>query len=128
MVKVRDGQVANRPIYAAIDVSLDGEKDVLGLRAGTGGEGAKFWMSGSGTGCAAAWDRRTLEAMAKGFAREQLREIHFHGQHSSVEETPPADVGPRLGAGDLMPSDEKRPLRTALDSTRLVGRPGAGRT
>ena len=45
VVKIRDGQVANRPIYAAIGVSLDGEKDVLGLWAGTGGEGAKFWMS-----------------------------------------------------------------------------------
>jgi len=45
MVKVRDGQVANRPIYAVIGVTLDGEKDVLGLWAGIGGEGAKFWMS-----------------------------------------------------------------------------------
>src|SRR3954465_11721444 len=45
MVKVRDGQVANRPIYAAIGVTLAGDKDVLGLWAGTGGEGAKFWMS-----------------------------------------------------------------------------------
>ena len=44
MVKVRDGQVANRPVYAAIGVTLGGEKDVLGLWAGTGGEGAKFWM------------------------------------------------------------------------------------
>jgi putative transposase len=45
VVKVRDGQVTNRPIYAAIGVSLDGDKDILGLWAGTGGEGAKFWMS-----------------------------------------------------------------------------------
>src|SRR3954462_9348581 len=45
VVKVRDGQVANRPIYAAIGVTVDGHKDVLGLWAGTGGEGAKFWMS-----------------------------------------------------------------------------------
>src|SRR5918912_850876 len=45
MVKVRDGQVANRPVYAAIGVTVDGDKDVLGLWAGTGGEGAKFWMS-----------------------------------------------------------------------------------
>jgi putative transposase len=45
VVKVRDGQVANRPIYAAIGVTLEGEKDILGLWAGTGGEGAKFWMS-----------------------------------------------------------------------------------
>src|SRR6188472_3042625 len=44
-VKVRDGQVANRPIYAAIGVTLTGGKDILGLWAGTGGEGAKFWMA-----------------------------------------------------------------------------------
>ena len=45
VVKVRDGQVANRPVYAAIGVTLAGEKDILGLWAGTGGEGAKFWMA-----------------------------------------------------------------------------------
>jgi putative transposase len=44
-VKVRDGQVANRPVYAAIGVTVDGHKDVLGLWMGVGGEGAKFWMS-----------------------------------------------------------------------------------
>jgi hypothetical protein len=47
VVKIRDGQVANRPFYAAIGVSLAGERDVLGLWAGQGGEGAKFWMSAS---------------------------------------------------------------------------------
>src|SRR5580700_6397696 len=45
VVKVRDGQVANRPVYAAIGVTLDGDKDILGLWAGSGGEGAKFWMA-----------------------------------------------------------------------------------
>lgn len=45
VVKVRDGQVANRPFYAAIGVTLAGERDILGLWAGTGGEGAQFWMS-----------------------------------------------------------------------------------
>jgi transposase-like protein len=44
MVKIRDGQVANRPIYAAIGVTADGERDILGLWAGTGGEGAKHWQ------------------------------------------------------------------------------------
>jgi putative transposase len=44
-VKIRDGQVGNRPIYAAIGVDLDGHKDILGLWAGTGGgESAKFWL------------------------------------------------------------------------------------
>jgi len=45
VVKVRDGQVANRPFYAAIGVTLDGDRDILGLWAGPGGEGAKFWLS-----------------------------------------------------------------------------------
>ena len=45
VVKVRDGQVANRPFCAAIGVTLAGERDILGLWAGTGGEGAKFWMA-----------------------------------------------------------------------------------
>jgi putative transposase len=43
-VKVRDGQVANRPIYVALAVTVDGERDILGLWAGDGGEGAKFWL------------------------------------------------------------------------------------
>ena len=42
-VKIRDGQVANRPIYVVVGVNLAGERDVLGLWAGTGGEGAKRW-------------------------------------------------------------------------------------
>jgi transposase-like protein len=46
MVKIRDGQVGNRPVYAAIGVDLDGHKDILGMWAGDGdGESAKFWMA-----------------------------------------------------------------------------------
>ncbi len=46
VVKIRDGQVANRPIYVAMGINLDGERDVLGAWVGpTGGEGAKFWMT-----------------------------------------------------------------------------------
>jgi putative transposase len=47
VVKVRDGQVGNRPIYAAIGVSLAGEKDVLGLWAGSGGEGGEVLAGGA---------------------------------------------------------------------------------
>ncbi len=45
-VKIREGQVANRPIYLALGVTVDGERDVLGLWAGEhgDGEGAKYWM------------------------------------------------------------------------------------
>ena len=42
-VKIRDGRVANRPVYVAVGVTLAGERDVLGLWVGTGGEGAKHW-------------------------------------------------------------------------------------
>ncbi len=46
MLKVRDGQVANRPVYVAMGISLDGERDVLGMWLGpSGGEGAKHWLS-----------------------------------------------------------------------------------
>jgi putative transposase len=44
VVKVRDGQVANKPVYVVIGVTVDGERDILGLWAGDGGEGAKFWL------------------------------------------------------------------------------------
>lgn len=43
-VKVRDGQVANRPIYIALAVTAEGNRDILGLWAGDGGEGAKYWQ------------------------------------------------------------------------------------
>ena len=46
VVKVRDGQVRNKPVYAAIGVDLDGHKDILGMWAGDGdGESAKFWLA-----------------------------------------------------------------------------------
>ena len=42
VIKIRDGQVTNRPVYAAIGVTVDGKRDILGLWIGTGGEGAKY--------------------------------------------------------------------------------------
>lgn len=45
-VKIRDGQVANRPIYVALAVTIDGTREILGLWAGEhgDGEGAKYWL------------------------------------------------------------------------------------
>ena len=45
-VKIRDGQVANRPIYVALAVTCEGTREVLGLWAGEhgDGEGAKYWQ------------------------------------------------------------------------------------
>jgi transposase-like protein len=44
VVKIREGQVANRPIYVAVGVTVDGERDILGLWAGEGSEGSKYWL------------------------------------------------------------------------------------
>ena len=44
-VKVRDGQVTNRPFYVVIGVTVDGRRDILGIWAGDGGEGAKYWLA-----------------------------------------------------------------------------------
>lgn len=43
-VKIRDGKVANRPIYVVMAVTVDGTRGILGIWAGDGGEGAKYWL------------------------------------------------------------------------------------
>jgi putative transposase len=46
MVKIRDGVVANRPVYLAIGIDCDGAKQMLGMWVGAStGESAKFWLS-----------------------------------------------------------------------------------
>jgi putative transposase len=48
VLKIRDGAVSNRPVYIAVGINLKGERDVLGMWAGSGGEGAKqsmAWLS-----------------------------------------------------------------------------------
>ncbi len=44
VVKVRDGQVRNTPFYVVMGVTVDGERDILGIWAGDGAEGARFWL------------------------------------------------------------------------------------
>jgi len=102
MVKIRDGQVRNRPIYAAIGVDLEGRKDILGMWAGDGdGESAKF-----SDGCVdrAAQPRRGGRVL-RGLRRPQRptgqRERGVpagHGAASSTSSaaasaTPPASTG-----------------------------------
>lgn len=45
VVKVRDGQVANRAFYVAVGVDLEGGRDVPGIRAPPAAEGARYWPS-----------------------------------------------------------------------------------
>jgi len=37
--------VVNRPVYVIVGVTVNGERDILGLWAGDGSEGAKFWLA-----------------------------------------------------------------------------------
>jgi putative transposase len=63
-VKVRDGQVRNKPFYVVLGVTVNGEGDVLGIWTGVGGEGAKYWPGvlteiknrGVEEVCIAVWD------------------------------------------------------------------------
>lgn len=45
VVKVRDGQVGNRAFYTAVGVTVSGKRDILGIWASNGSEGAKFWLA-----------------------------------------------------------------------------------
>lgn len=46
VLKVREGTVANRPVYVAMGVNLEGVRDVLGMWVGpSGGEGSKQWIN-----------------------------------------------------------------------------------
>ena len=66
-VKIRDGKVANRPIYVALAVTAEGTRDILGLWAGDGGEGAKFWLQRV---------HRAEEPRCRGRADGRLRRPH----------------------------------------------------
>jgi putative transposase len=44
-VKIRDGAVASRPIYLVIGITMDGQREVLGIWAGSGGEAASYWAT-----------------------------------------------------------------------------------
>lgn len=44
VVKVRDGQVRNTPFYVVMGVATNGEREILGIWAGDGAEGARFWL------------------------------------------------------------------------------------
>jgi putative transposase len=53
-VKVRDGQVTNRPVYVAVGVTCGGERDILGLWAGDG-------LKGLPEAITTVWDRAIVQ-------------------------------------------------------------------
>jgi putative transposase len=137
VVKIRDGQVASRPIYAAIGVTLDGEKDILGLWAGTGGEGAKFWL-----GVLTELKNRGVADVCRGVRRAQrAARLHHHdmavghgpGMHHPLDpQHVSAGLQTRLGrattrhqAGLHRSQRHRRPGRVRR-VRRRVGRPVPG--
>ncbi|AIG73618.1 transposase mutator type [Amycolatopsis japonica] len=113
-VKIRDGQVANRPVYAAIGVTVDGHKDLLGLWVGTGGEGAKFWMSvlidlkTRHRGCVLPRLRRP-QGPARG-RDERVAANNCSDLHRPLDpQHVPACVSPGLGCGET----RHKPIYTA---------------
>src|SRR5436190_1973505 len=45
VVKGRDGQGTNKPFYVVIGVTTAGEREIHGVWAGDGNEGAKYWLA-----------------------------------------------------------------------------------
>ena len=128
VVKVRDGQVASRPVYAAIGVTIDGRKDVLGLWAGAGGEGARFWMSvltdlkNRGVKDVFFLVRRAERAARGG--RERMAADHRPDMHyPSHQKYVPAHLPERCGRGQ---AGHQAPLHCAerRGGVRGAGRPG----
>ncbi len=110
VVKVRDGQVVNRPVYVVVGVTVNGERDILGLWVGDGGEGAKFWLSvltevknrGVEDVCIAVCDG------LKGAARRDRHGVaadHGAGVHHPPDpQHVPLRVSPRLGGAQQGPA------------------------
>ena len=107
-VKIREGQVANRPIYLALGVTVDGERDILGLWAGEhgDGEGAKYWMRV----CSEIKNRGTRDVLHAGLRRAER--LAGRGQR-------------RLGEDDR--ANMYRPSPAEFIQVRLEKRLGTGR-
>ena len=134
-VKIRDGSVANRPIYVALGVTVDGERDILGLWVGDGGEGAKLL---------AARAHRDQEPWRGGCVHRGLRRAagaarcHRHGvagrgdpdvcgapAAQAASATPLAATGPPSPAtyGRSIPPPPRRPHWKRWQRSRRPGRP-----
>jgi Transposase, Mutator family len=139
VVKIRDGQVANRPIYVAMGINLDGERDVLGLWVGpAGGEGAKFWMSlltelrnrgvqdtfivccdglkGLPDAIRATWPHARFVVFGSGQRRNELIRIRARVRSGRVAAYSAA-TGPAIVAADRTASSSPAAVTTACKSS-----------
>jgi putative transposase len=123
-VKIRDGQVANRPIYVALAVTVDGGRDILGLWAGDGGEGAKWWLRvlteiknrGAGDVCMVVCDglKGLPDAIGEVWPRAVVQTCIIHLIRASLRYASKADWG--LIAKQLKPIYTAPTEQAALDA------------
>nr|WP_229022985.1 IS256 family transposase [Actinomarinicola tropica] len=123
-VKVRDGQVANRAFDVAIGVTVDGKRDILGIRPSNGAEGAKFWLGvlteiknrGVGDVCIVVCDglKGLPDAITTTWPRAVVQTCVLHLLRNTFRLTSRADWD-RL-AKDL------RPIYTAVNEDEARGR------
>jgi putative transposase len=123
-VKIRDGQVANRPIYVALAVTVDGGRDILGLWAGDGGEGAKFWLRvlteirnrGAGDVCMVVCDglKGLPDAIGEVWPQAVVQTCVIHLIRASLRYASKADWG--VIAKDLRPIYTAPTEQAALDA------------
>jgi transposase-like protein len=123
-VKIRDGQVANRPIYVALAVTCDGGRDILGLWAGDGGEGAKFWLRvlteirnrGAGDVCMVVCDglKGLPDAIGEVWPKAVVQTCLVHLIRASFRYASKADWG--VIARDLKPVYTAPSEQAALDA------------
>jgi putative transposase len=55
VMKIRQGQVANRPVYVVVGISLDGERDVLGMGPAAAGKAPSGGPATSPNYATAGW-------------------------------------------------------------------------
>jgi putative transposase len=134
VVKVRDGQVTNKPFYVVIGVTTAGERDILGVWAGDGGEGAQVLAGGVDR----AGDPRRRRRVHRGVRRTErpTRRDHHHlaaGRGADLRHPPAAQHLPvrrtaRLGRDRQGPATgvhrrQRRPRRATVPGVRRpVGR------
>jgi transposase-like protein len=122
VINIHDGHLANRPVYVAMGITVDGERDVLWLWAGPtrGGEGAKQWMSMLTELRNAACPTSELSAvMGQGLpdaiaaiwplATTQTCVVHLEGIACGMRPRPTGRRSPPASRSPVQPRPSRRP-------------------
>lgn len=137
VVKVRDGQVRNTPFYVVMGVTVNGEREILGIWAGDGGEGARFWLQvfselknrGVEDVLIAVCDglKGLPEAITTTWERTVVQQciVHLIPTAFATPDASTATASSRCSSRSTRPRPSKR-RRTGSPSSRLSGSAGSG--